>query len=133
MQTVLIIDDEAATLTMFRLFLNAYGYSVLTAENGVAALDACRSQTETVDLVLTDVVMPEMSGPECVAKLQRIYPNVGVVFMSGHAEPALDHRGVLEPGVALVHKPFTAEELAVRLRETLDSRSEAVPVSHPSP
>ncbi len=123
-ERILVVEDELEVRRLVAKMLERLGYHVVIAENGAAALAACRHGEGPLDLVLTDVVMPKMSGPECVSQLKAIYPDLGVLYMSGHAEPALDHRGVIEPGVALVQEPFTLEALASRLRQALDSRVE---------
>ena len=95
----------------------ALGYRVIAAVDGSEALQRCTSE---VTLVLTDVVMPAMSGKELVEHLTRRMPALRVLYMSGYAANAIVDRGVLEAGTQLLHKPFTPVELARKVRAVLD-------------
>ena len=95
---------------------------MLEARNGAEALRVFDTHEETIDLVLTDVVMPEMGGHELVERLQSRRPDLRVLFMSGFAERALTTDGSIPPGTGYLEKPFTVETLMRRLREVLDAR-----------
>jgi PAS domain S-box-containing protein len=126
-ETILVAEDEGAVRDVARRILEAAGYRVLVAEGGGAALQACRDHPGEVHLLLADVVMPGMSGPECAVAAQRLRPGLRVLFMSGYADDAIVHSGVLQPGCALLGKPFSAVELTQRVREVLDGPALPVP------
>jgi two-component system cell cycle sensor histidine kinase/response regulator CckA len=119
-ETILLVEDEDAVRAIARRILEKSGYAVIEAPHGVAALEACRERCGSIDLLVTDVVMPEMGGPELAERLAEICPNVRVLFMSGYADRNLIHRGGLAGPVALVDKPFTPERLARMVRKVLD-------------
>ncbi|MGC4070270.1 MAG: response regulator [Polyangiaceae bacterium] len=98
------------------------GYHVLLAGNGEEALTSWHEHQGTIHLVLTDVVMPKMSGKELVTKLVATHPTVKVLYMSGFTDDALGHHGVLEPGTPFIAKPFTADQLKRKVRQVLDGR-----------
>jgi PAS domain S-box-containing protein len=129
-ETVLVVEDERAVRDVARRILEAAGYRVLTAEGGEAALRLCREHAGGIDLLLSDVVMPQMGGPECAAEAERLRPGLRVLFMSGYADDAIAHQGVLQPGTRLVQKPFSAAELTRQVRAALDDA--AVPAPGPA-
>ncbi|MGZ3482648.1 MAG: ATP-binding protein, partial [Gemmatimonadaceae bacterium] len=120
-ETILLAEDAAAVRVAVRQILERLGYTVIEAPNGAVALSAAE-HTSTVDLLLTDVVMPEMSGRELAERFTQIRPNTQVLFMSGYTDDAVIRHGVLRPGTAYIQKPFSAESLASKIREVLDSR-----------
>jgi CheY-like chemotaxis protein len=93
---------------------------VLEAGRGDEALRLCQDSTRPIDLLLTDVVMPQMSGPELARRLLALRPGTKVVYMSGYTDDALGHHGVLAPDIILLQKPFTPETLMQHLRQALD-------------
>ncbi len=118
-QTVLVVEDADVLRELVRRVLQRQGYSVLVAANA----DEARTLFErhaSIDLLLTDVVMPGASGPELTEELVARRPGLKVVYMSGYTQDAIVQRGVLKPGIAFLHKPFTAETLGRKLREVLD-------------
>jgi two-component system cell cycle sensor histidine kinase/response regulator CckA len=123
-ETVLLVEDEAAVRASLRRLLELHGYSVLEARNGVEALKVFESHEGQVDLVLTDVVMPEMGGLELVEQLRSGQPDLKVLIMSGYSERALTSNGSIPRGTGYLEKPFTAEVLMRRLREVLEGRRE---------
>ncbi len=109
--TILVVEDEDAVRAFIREVLTGAGYRVLEAGNGARALETARAHEGTIDLLLTDVVMPEMGGRELHAALREERGEIGVIYMSGYTENAVHHNNILEPGLRFLEKPFTAEEL----------------------
>jgi CheY-like chemotaxis protein len=120
-ETLLLVEDEAAVRSSVRRLLEWHGYTVLEARNGAEALRVYEAHAEDIDLVLTDVVMPEMGGHELIERLRQRHPEVRVLFMSGYAERALTNDGSIPAGTGYLEKPFTVETLMRRLREVLDA------------
>ncbi|MEP7327063.1 MAG: response regulator [Gemmatimonadota bacterium] len=118
-ETILLVEDEVAVRRLARRVLRSKGYVVLEAANGREALRMVSEHSGQLDLVLTDVVMPGMSGPEMAERLAREQPDLRVLYMSGYADEAIGHHGVLEAGVEFLQKPFTPQDLAQRVREVL--------------
>ncbi len=117
-ETVLVVEDEPGVRRLAVEFLELHGYQVIDAETGVEALEKVGEYAGKMDLILTDVVMPGMSGPEMVERLVRLRPKVKVVYMSGYAEEVLNREG--SPAVThLLQKPFSVEELTCKVREVL--------------
>jgi two-component system, cell cycle sensor histidine kinase and response regulator CckA len=100
---------------------------VLVASNGHEAAQAAAEHPEPIDLLLTDVVMPGMSGRVVADRLAALRPEIKVLFMSGYTDGAIAHHGVLDPRMAYLAKPFTVESLAARVREVLDGALETLP------
>jgi PAS domain S-box-containing protein len=121
-ETILLIDDEPAVRELGRRMLSRLGYDVLTAGNGAEALAVARRHSLPIDLVFSDVVMPGLSGPEVAAAVREIHPEAAVLFASGYTADAITDRANLPEGIGLVEKPFTAAELAARVRSALDAR-----------
>ncbi len=117
-QTVLVVEDAAPLRELARRLLQREGYSVLVAANAAEALQTVEEHP-SIDVVLTDVVMPGGSGPELTRQLVQQRTGLKVVYMSGYTEDAISHHGVLDPGIAFLHKPFSRESLAAKLREVL--------------
>ncbi|WP_158647292.1 ATP-binding protein [Actinoplanes sp. ATCC 53533] len=109
--TALIVEDEDALREVTRRLLTRQGYTVITAANGAEAITAADSYQGTIDLLITDVIMPQMLGREAAEKIQRTRPDIRVLYMSGYAQPFLASQGRLDPGVTLLDKPFTEREL----------------------
>lgn len=122
-ETILVAEDNAAVRSLAQGVLEQYGYHVLLAENGRMALSIIAGYDRQVDLLLTDVVMPEMNGRQLYANIARDHPAMKVLYMSGYTENVIGHRGVLDAGVQFIQKPFTVEALAAKVRETLDMGS----------
>jgi CheY-like chemotaxis protein len=117
--TVLVVEDEEAIRRLALTVLSARGYEVLTAADGFEALEIAAARSGAIDLLVTDVVMPRMNGPELAARMASLRPGIRVLFISGYAESALTHEGRLEPGVDLLQKPFDPATLAERVRRAL--------------
>ncbi|MBA3318998.1 MAG: response regulator [Gemmatimonadales bacterium] len=124
-ETVLVVEDEDAVRDFAARALRQYGYSVLVARRADEALLIAAEHAGTIDVVLTDVIMPRTSGPGLMAKLRELRPAAPVVFMSGFTENALGHHGVLESNHPFLQKPFSPEALARKIREALASRATA--------
>lgn len=122
-ETILVVEDENTVRLVTVSNLRKAGYNVLEARDGEEALQIASAYREPIALVLTDVVMPRMNGPEVLRKLSERFPEIRGIYMSGHADDALAHHGVIEEGLAFLEKPFTREELTKRVREILDQRT----------
>jgi PAS domain S-box-containing protein len=118
-QTVLVVEDEDGLRELAKRLLERQGYTVLAASDADQAIQLF-DQNPSIDVLLTDVVMPGTSGPELTRALAERRPGLKVVYMSGYTENAIVHHGVLKPGVAFIHKPFTSDTLARKIREVLD-------------
>jgi hypothetical protein len=119
--TALIVEDEDALREVTRRLLTRQGYTVITAANGVEAIAAANSYQGTIDLLLTDVVMPQMLGKEAAEKIRQIRPDIRVLYMSGYAQPVLASQGRLDPDVTLLDKPFTERDLLDKVSSVLSA------------
>ncbi len=119
-ETVLLVEDEDALRAVAKTVLSTHGYRVLDARSGPDAITKARSFPEPIDLLLTDVVMPQMGGRELAAKMVAARPSIRVLYMSGYDDGRMSHQGVLESGIDLVQKPITPERLLARVRGALD-------------
>ncbi len=119
-ETVLLVEDEETILRVAREALSALGYRVLPAPDGVRALELVERALERIDLVITDVVMPQMGGRELATRLAVVQPGVRILFSSGYSENAISADGVLDEGINFLQKPYTPTTLARRVREVLD-------------
>ncbi len=122
-ETILVAEDEDSVRSMVRKILAAAGYTVLEARHGADALLVSREYPHKIDLLLTDVVMPEMNGLRLAEVIRAERPDTQIVFMSGYTRDEVDRKGLTEPGVTLIHKPFTVNELALLVRGTLDQKA----------
>ena len=121
MTKILVIDDEKPTLSMFRLFLEAWGYSVLTAENGSEGLEIFRKEKPAI--VITDIKMPGIDGLAVLQEILDVDPNALVIVITGHGDADLAQRAMENKAVAFIHKPIKREALDAALkkaRERLD-------------
>ena len=119
-ETVLIVEDEPAVRALTQRVVSAAGYRVLSAAGGEEALALLAAHGDEIAIVLTDVVMPGMSGPVLAGHVARVCPRAKVLFMSGYADEAVSSHGLPDAGAHLVAKPFSAAELTRRIRDTLD-------------
>jgi CheY-like chemotaxis protein len=122
-ETILLVEDEDAVRDLARDILQARGDRVLEARHGAEALSTSEQHPDEIHLLLTDVVMPEMSGRELAERLVVRRPTIKILYMSGYTANAVVHHGVLDPGTDFLQKPFTAAVLVQRVRESLDVRA----------
>ena len=119
-ETVLVVDDEPAILSLVKDVLESYGYSVLCAQTPGEAWAIAQAHVGGIHLLVTDVVMPGMSGAELRDELRVLRPGIETVFMSGYTSDVIAHHGVLEEGVQFLQKPFSVNALATKVRKVLD-------------
>jgi two-component system cell cycle sensor histidine kinase/response regulator CckA len=119
-ETVLIVEDEAAVRLLARAILEKAGYRVFDAPDPQQAEDLFERNVDLFDLVVSDVVMPGLSGPKLFERLARQRPDLKVLFMSGYTDAAISSQGLIQPGVAYLQKPFTARALQRSARDALD-------------
>ncbi len=115
MEKILVIDDEKATLSMFRLFLDAYGYSVYTAENGAEGLEIFRKEKPAI--VLTDIKMPGIDGLAVLQQIKEIAPKTAVIVITGHGDTDLAEQAAVLNAVDIIHKPIKKEALDAALEK----------------
>jgi two-component system, cell cycle sensor histidine kinase and response regulator CckA len=121
-ETIMLVEDEEQVRAVARNVLQRHGYHVIEMRSGQDALAYCQSHPAPIDLLLTDVVMPQMSGPELAHQLSSVRPALAVLCMSGYTDDSIVRHGFLQADLAFLHKPFTAESLTRRVREVLDAR-----------
>ncbi len=124
-ETLLVVEDQEEVRDLTRRVLEARGYTVLAARGGPEALRLAHGHAGPIHLLVTDVVMPGMSGREVGLLLGPARPSMKVLYLSGYADESIVHHGVLERGVAFLQKPFAAEALARKVREVLDTPASA--------
>jgi two-component system, cell cycle sensor histidine kinase and response regulator CckA len=118
-ETILVVEDEAAVLKLACAILEGLGYNVLAAAIPAEAEKMAGKHDGRIDLLITDVVMPQMNGRQLAARIQALYPGLRTLFMSGYTANVIAHHGVLEDGVHFIQKPFSRQDLAARVREAL--------------
>jgi len=119
-ETILLVEDEPTILQMSRTMLERLGYRVLAANTAAAAMALAEENAGSIDLLITDVVMPEMNGRELAGRLEAFCPNLRVLFMSGYTANVIARHGVLDKGLFFIQKPFSREQLAANVRLVLD-------------
>ncbi len=123
-ETVLLAEDEPLVRSMAATVLRDRGYEVLEAANGEEALRVIQNHGgEGIELLLTDVVMPQMGGPELAEKLHATHPGIKILFSSGYTGDYLPQANTLATGIAFLAKPYMPDALAVKVREVLDRRA----------
>jgi PAS domain S-box-containing protein len=121
-ETILVAEDEEPVRKIVLRILEKQGYRLLEADQGESALKKAEETSSPIHLLLTDTVMPKMNGKELAQKLKKLRPKMKVLFMSGYPQEVLARQGTLDPDIHLLQKPFTAEELARKIRQVLDGR-----------
>ena len=124
-ETILLVEDEAVVRSLVAEILESSGYTVLQAADGPSALELLRRHAGDVELLVTDVVMPGMSGREVAQAVTSMRPGTHVLYTSGYTDSAIGHHGVLEPGIAFLQKPFSADDLTRKVRSLLDESVQA--------
>jgi PAS domain S-box-containing protein len=120
-ETVLLVEDEKGVRELAREYLELVGYTVIEAEDGHTALELAAMHVGPIQLLMTDVVMPGISGRELAGRVKAIRPDIKILFMSGYTDQAVVHHGILDTDAALLQKPFTMAALAAKLREILST------------
>jgi CheY-like chemotaxis protein len=128
-ETILLVEDDEQVRELASEALSASGYNVLVAENPDAAIALCHTNKTRIELLLTDVVMPRISGPELAVQLTLIRPELRVLYMSGYTAQAILHHGELDANTFFLQKPFTPSSLSIKVREVLDHTFETAPPS----
>ena len=131
-ETILLVEDEINVRHLARQYLEKQGYKILEAEDGAAALQIVDGYKGTIDLLLTDVIMPGANGPELAAQITKLLPDIRVLYMSGYTENAVDRGVMLDASINLLQKPFSLPALRDRVREVLDSEAIPLEVAMPS-
>jgi CheY-like chemotaxis protein len=119
-ETILLVEDAERVRAVVREILEMSGYAVLEAHHGAEALELSNRHAGPIHLLVTDVVMPQMSGRELAQRLATLRPDLKVLYMSGYTDDAIVRHGVLASGIAFLSKPFTPDALALKVRELLD-------------
>jgi CheY-like chemotaxis protein len=125
-ETILLVEDETVVRRLVAEILETSGYTVLQAADGPSALELARRHSGGISLLVTDVVMPGMSGPEVAQSVTAMRPGTLVLYMSGYTDSQIGHHGVLEPGIAFLQKPFSTDDLTRKVRALLDKTAVAV-------
>jgi PAS domain S-box-containing protein len=118
-ETILLVEDDPVLLDMSQTMLEQLGYCVLPAQGPLEAMRVIDQEPSTIDLLVTDVIMPEMNGRELSGQLLDRYPDLKTLYMSGYTANVIAHHGVLDAGIHFLNKPFSKKELAAKIRETL--------------
>jgi len=119
-EAILLVEDEPAILRMTERMLVGLGYTVVAAETPGRAIELAREHAGTIDLLMTDVILPEMNGRDLAKNILHLYPSVKRLFMSGYTADVIAHRNILDEGVHFIQKPFALKELSTKVREALD-------------
>jgi len=119
-ETILLAEDSVSLREMAREYLESVGYVVLEAASGREALQKAKEFDGPIHLLLTDIVMPEMSGPELARHMTELRPEIKIIFTSGYTNDAIARQGVLDPAVAFIQKPYRPKALARKIQEVLD-------------
>lgn len=122
-ETILVVEDNETILTLITNALSRLGYEVLSAGDGPTALEHYGSSPHDIKLLVTDVMMPRMSGRELALKLTELRPTIKVLYASGYTQDITSRHGVFEPDVNFIQKPYTPYGLATRIRQMLDTPS----------
>jgi PAS domain S-box-containing protein len=123
-ETILLVEDEPTILRMTRMMLERNGYSVLSAASPSEAVEKATNYSGSIDLLMSDVVMPQMNGRDLAEKIISLYPEIRLLFMSGYTADIITHQGVLNDGMAFIQKPFSMADMTEKIRKLLDLTSD---------
>jgi len=122
-ETILLVEDEKLILEVTKTTLEQLGYTVLTANTPKEAMRIGKSFNKKIDLLITDVVMPLMNGRELAEKMFQFLPDIKILYMSGYTANVIAHKGILDEGLYFINKPFSKQDISVKLRKILDENS----------
>jgi CheY-like chemotaxis protein len=122
-ETVLVVEDDKGVRGAIVAILKKRGYKIIEAPSGKEAIGLLTRQKEPIALMITDVVMPEMSGKQLADQVRTLRPEIKILFLSGYTENVIAHHGVLEPGINFLAKPFSIQSLTKKVREVLDQQN----------
>lgn len=120
-ETILVVEDEESILKLTSRILTRLSYTVITANSPSEALNLAKEHGEAIDLLITDVIMQELSGRDLADRLLSLHPNLKILFMSGYTSTVIARHGVLEKGTHFIEKPFSARDLGAKVNEVLKS------------
>lgn len=121
-ESILFVEDDDEVASFAYESLTGLGYNVLGASNGMVALDLFETRKDHIDIIVTDLIMPELNGKEFINKVKQISPDIKVIYVSGYTDNHIVHDGMLEPGVNFIQKPYTIETMSRMIREILDKQ-----------
>src|SRR5713101_1213588 len=130
-ETILLAEDSESLREMAREYLHSVGFTVLEAASGAEALQKAKEHAGTIHLLLADVVMPEMSGPELARKMVSLHPEIKVIFTSGYTDDAIARQGIIDPTVDFIQKPYRPKALAQKIQQVL--RAPGSRIGDPTP
>jgi two-component system cell cycle sensor histidine kinase/response regulator CckA len=119
-ETILLVVDEPSILEVATMMLERLGYTVLAANSPVESIQLAKSHSGGIDLLMTDVIMPEMNGRDVAKQVTSLFPGIRCLFMSGYTADVIAQQGVLDPDVHFIHKPFSMQDLGIKLKEALN-------------
>jgi len=122
-ETVLLVEDEDMVRKLTSELLEESGYVVLEANGGEQAAELFKAHKGRIDLLITDVVMPKISGKEVAERLKKVHPETKVLFMSGYTDEAIVHHGIVDSHIAFIQKPFSENALTRKVRDVLDAEN----------
>ena len=121
---VLLVEDEPRLLNISKVILEQLGCQVLAASSTAEAIKFAEDDLLTIDLLITDVVMPEMNGRELASYIMQIRPTIRCLFMSGYTADIIAHKGVLDMGINFIQKPFSIQAMAAKIREVMNHEAQ---------
>lgn len=120
-EVIMVVEDEVEVLNLTKTMLESLGYNVLPASSPNKAMELAGNHEGPIDLLITDVIMPEMNGREIADQLKTLYPDISILFMSDYTENVIAHHNVVKDGVYFIEKPFTLKDIAAMVRDLLSS------------
>ena len=121
-ETILLVEDEVGMLKIATEMLQSYGYTVLAADTPGKAIELAAQYAGNIDLLLTDVILPEMNGQDLARRILAMHPDMKQLFMSGYTADVIAHCGVLNEGVNFIEKPFSLKDIVAKVVDVLDSK-----------